>query len=1107
MKKSNVPDSHKAAIKPVNIKSKAGKPSAIVGFGASAGGLEAFGSLLTHLNESLGMAYVLVMHLSPNHKSSLAEILQLKTKMKVITVKNGMKVKKNNVYVIPPNRSMSIVDGHLKLAPRDITANGNFAVDYFLTALASIYKNNSIGVILSGTATDGTLGLKAIKAEGGITFAQDDTAKFPGMPKSAYDSGYADFVLSPEGIAKELEALAKTPYAVLPPNKIDKDHEKKSIADRDVLKKILAIVKSKTGVDFFSHYKHASIYRRVVRRVALQKTKTLERYLELLKDNDKEIDELYNDFLINVTNFFRDEDFYKALSNDILPAVIKHRKATDPVRIWVAGCATGEEAYSIAITVAEYLQKKDISIAYQIFASDLDAHAIEKARIGIYPVSAVQRISPDRLKKFFRKVDGRYQVEKPIREVCVFAQQNLLKDPPFSRMDLISCQNVLIYLENDPQQQIIQTFHYALKPTGFLFLGKSESIGDAVDSFDALDKKIRIYSRKSVNTRTIKFPSDLGEQITAKQLVRQARQPVFDIEKELSKVILERYVMPCVVLSEQLNIIQFFGLTTRYLSPVTGKASFNILKMIREDLLIDLRTQIQQVKKTGKISVKEGIVIYDKNVPHELSLEVAPKTIDNDLFFVVVFKENPNKARLDTNVQKKRKTSQGHKEQIIISLQDELSRSRELIRTTNEEYETTYEEFQANNEQILSSNEELQSVNEELETSKEELQSANEELTTINDELQKRNLELRESQNYAKAIVDTVNSPFLVLTANLQVRIANKSFYETFRLVPEATEGNFLYELGDHAWDIHALRDHLNDLLGKKTNYKEFKFEHYFPKLGDMAFVVNAYRLLKEDNTKETLILLAFNNISELLKSNQDLKQVNEQLEQFIFVSSHDLQEPLRKIQTFSNFLIEHEATDDYVIENVNKIDQAASKMSRLLRDLLLYSPLLQNRTKNPVKVDLNKTLSDVLQSHQSMINKKDAEVNISQLPSIVADAGQMDLLFSNLVGNSLKFNQGKPVINVTVETITATEYKTFGLNKDKNYVCIQVSDNGLGFDQKYISKIFSMFQRLHVKTGIEGTGMGLSICKKIVEDHGGRIFAEGKENKGATFKVYLPRA
>lgn len=1052
------------------------------------------------------MAYVLVMHLSPNHKSSLAEILQLKTKMKVRTVKNGMEVKRDNVYVIPPNKSMSIVDGHLKLAPRDITVNGNFAIDYFLTALASVYKNNSIGVILSGTATDGTLGLKAVKAEGGITFAQDTSAKFPAMPKSAYESGYADFILPPEGIANELAELVKIPYTVLAADKVEKKHEKELNDDKEALKEILSIVKSKKAIDFFAHYKQASIYRRVVRRVVLHKLTTLSAYCSMLHDNEKEIEALYNDLLINVTNFFRDLDFYRSISTEILPSIVKKRRTSDPIRIWVAGCATGEEAYSIAITVAEYLEKEDLSITYQIFASDLDTNAIERARMGIYSVSSVQNVSPQRLKRFFKKIDGHYQVEKAIREVCIFSQQNLLKDPPFSRMDLISCQNVLIYLENEPQQKILQTFHYALKPTGFLFLGKSESIGNADNLFDALDKQIRIYSRRSTASTPIEFLPNATNLLPLKQIQRSIHRSPNDIEKEIGKVILTSYVMPCVVLNENLSIIQFFGITTQYLSPVSGKASFNILKMIREDLLIDLRTLIQQAKKTGKVALKEGIVVYNKRVPQALALEVAPKKIENDLFFLVVFKENSNKSNREKGSPKRLKTSEGQKEQTIIRLEEELSRSRELIRTTNEEYETTYEELQANNEQILSSNEELQSVNEELETSKEELQSANEELTTINEELQKRNIELKETQNYAKAIVDTVNSPFLVLTANLQVRTANKSFYETFKLAPENTEGSFIYELGDHAWDINTFRENLNDLLGKKTNYIEFKLEHFFPKIGDMAFIVNAYRLMKED-TKEILILLAFDNIGDLLRSNHDLKKVNEQLEQFIFVSGHDLQEPLRKIQTFSNYLSDYEKTDSYIRKNVDKINHTASKMSFLLRDLLSYSALLQNRTKNPVKVDLNRILEDVVKKHEPLIKEKNAEIKIDHLPIIVADEEQMKLLFTNLLSNSLKFNKGKPIVEVAVETISAAQYETFGLNKDKNYVCIQVRDNGVGFNQKYISKIFALFQRLHDKNDAEGTGMGLPISKKIVEDHGGRIFAEAKENQGATFSVFLPRA
>ena len=1024
--------------------------------------------------------------------------------MPVHTVKDGMEVRPDNVYVIPPNTFMSLVDGHLKLAPRSLTTIGNFAVDYFLTALASIYKNNGIGVILSGTATDGTLGLKAIKAEGGITFAQDNTAKFTGMPKNAYDSGYADFVLSPEQIAKELAQLVKIPYTVLPSDKIEKKHEQELSDDTEILKKILLIVKAKTGIDFFLHYKQASIYRRVIRRVVLNKCDSLEEYCSLLEDNGKEVDNLYNDFLINVTNFFRDADFFKTLTGEIFPSIVKQRKLTDPIRIWVAGCATGEEAYSIAISLKKYLDEKDKTIPFQIFASDLDSRAIEKARLGIYPLSALRTVSQNDIKRFFKKVDGHYQIEKTIREACIFSQQNLLKDPPFSRIDLISCQNVLIYLETNPQQRILQTFHYALKPSGYLFLGRSETIGAASDLFDALDKKIRIYTRKPTTSPHLNFSNQLAG-AAPRGVTRTVHHTSQDIEKEMGKLLLTRFVSPSVVVNQNLSIIQFFGVTAPYLSPGAGKASLNVLKMIREDLLIDLRALLLKARKTEKITIKEGIRVYNKKNQQLITLEVIPRKSESELFFLIVFNEQPVTLPQKPKKGKRSKKSVDQNEQTIFKLEEELSQSREVIRTTNEEYETTYEELQANSEEILSSNEELQSVNEELETSKEELQSANEELTTINEELQKRNVELKESQNYAEAIVNTVHSPFLVLTANVQVRLANRSFYKTFKLTPEKTEGHFVYELGENSWEIPALRVNLNELMEKKSNYIEFELKHVFPEVGELSLIVNAYKLLKDEFTKETLILLAFNNVSDVLKANHELKRVNEHLEQFAFVSSHDLQEPLRKIETFSNYLISSEALEGKVKKYVDKINVTAARMTRLLKDLLSYSVLLKNREKKWVSVDLNETVKNVSKDLELIIEEKKAVLNISSLPTIQAEPFQMNQLFFNLIGNALKFNNGTPLINVSEEKISASHYERFDLSKDKQYVCLRINDNGIGFDQKYMAKIFTMFQRLNDKPEAEGSGMGLAICKKIVEDHGGTISAEGKEGKGATFWIFLP--
>lgn len=1022
--------------------------------------------------------------------------------MKIHTGKNGMEVKINNIYVIPPNAYMSLIDGHLKVGPRSLGKIGNFAVDYFLIALASIYKNNSIGIILSGTASDGTIGLKAIKAEGGITFVQDDSAKFSGMPRSAYDSGYADFILSPKNIAAELAQFSKTSYTVVSEDKIERKRAKELKNEKEVLKKILLIINEKTGVDFIQNYKAASIYRRIVRRSVLNKCKTLHDYHSILESNEKEVRDLYNDFLINVTSFFRDPDFYKTLETEILPDIVRARQSTDPIRIWIAGCATGEEAYSVAITVMRFLEQKDLSISFLIFASDLDAQAIEKARIGIYPVSTLQNVPEKYLSRYFRKIDGHFQIDKHVRESCVFSQHDLLKAPPFSRIDLISCQNVLIYLENDPQQRILQKFHYALKPSGFLFLGKSENIGASIDFFAPLDKKVRVFRRRSANTPPIEFDIPKIQADTAKNVQRVEVTTVSNIEKELGKVLLTRYVMPSVVVNQNLNITQFFGATGPYLEPSMGKASFNVLKMIREDLLIDLRALLYEAKKTQGIACKDGIRINDDKIAKEITIEVFPKSINNELFYLVVFQESRTPLlKTDGEVGKTKKTSD-QKDDVIVRLEEDLRLSRELIRTTNEEYESSLEELQSYNEETLSTNEELQSVNEELETSKEELQSSNEELTTINDELQKRNIELKESQNYSRAIVDTVNSPFVVLNSNLQIRSANRSFFKTFRLNQEDTEGSFIYDLAENSWDIPVLRENLNDLIGAKKTFLEFSLTHYFPAVGELVFIINAYRLIKEDS-RETLILLAFINVSDVLKANEELKLLNEHMAQFAYVASHDLQEPLRKIVTFTNYISEHDAFDEYTKKYLEKISATTVRMSTLLKDLLGYS-MLTNKEKEFVRVDLDNTIQNVCKDLELVIEEKSALVNIESLPEIIGDPLLINQLFYNLVINALKFSIGQPIINISTKNMSPDDRIKHGLKKDKRYACVSVKDNGIGFDQKYADRIFTIFQRLNDKPEVNGSGMGLAICKKIVQDHGGAISAISKENEGSTFLIFL---
>ena len=1224
------------------------KPFPIVAFGASAGGIKAFTDVLRYLPPDLGMAYVLIMHLSPNHKSALAEIMRSKTKMPVCTVVDGMELKRNSVFVIPPNTFMSVVDGHLKLAPRSLSDIGNFVVDFFMTGLAEIYKNNAIGVILSGTATDGTRGLKAIKAEGGITFAQDGSAEFDGMPQSAQDSGYVDFNLPPEGIARELKRLTKNAYTNLPSDKIDVVSSDEISGQAVELKNILSIVRERSGVDFYHHYKQASIYRRVMRRMALNQFEKLHEYEAMLTTHPKEVDALFDDFLINVTSFFRDPDFYETLSSVIFPALIKDRPSDEPIRIWSAGCATGEEAYSIAMCLTEFLSKRKLATSIQIFASDLDTRAIEKARMGVYPLSALNGVSSTYLARYFKKTGSQYQVVKTIRENCVFSYHNLLKDPPFSRMDLISCQNVLIYLETNPQKKVLQTFHYALKSSGYLFLAKSETTGGSAELFEPMDKKIRYYSRKATSSPPMQFNLHIERSKTDGKIKAESVDEG-GVERDMGKLMLSRFVYPGVVVNSHLNITQFFGQTAPWLGPTSGKASFNVLKMIREDLVIELRSLLQQARKSGQPVVREGIRVFDKKVAHELTIEVVPRQTASGVFFLIVFKEN----QVQKMIKAKGKTSSGTSARAIANLQSELSQSLEIIRTTTEEYETTYEELQANNEEVLSSNEELQSVNEELETSREELQSSNEELTTINEELTKRNLELKESQDYTEAILETMHGPLMVLSANLQVRKANTAFYQTFQLTPERTEGSYLYDLGDGAWDIPALRDHLRDLRPNDSTFNSFELKYFMNGQGERDLTINIYRLAKGSNPKETLILLAFEDFTrrynaeksllktqeqlklsligdgigtwwwnlktdeikwskenellngltegsfrgyfldwtnlihsedlksvkasienaiqkttshpieleyritwpdksvhwilskghvyfdadhnpdrmvgvsidnterkrdeenlehqvelrtvQLSRANESLVQANRQLEQFVFISNHDLQEPLRKIQTFTNFLGTPEAEmNDYTRKYVGKISDSALRMSSLLNDLHSFS-LLKDESWNFSRVDLTKVAESVISNFATRIKTVDATVNLSPLPEVHGDAVQLYQLFSQLLSNAIKFNKGKPVIDISSRRITEEDFLAYPeLKQNRQYVIVMVQDNGIGFDQKYAHKLFVLFQQLK-DMQTRGTGIGLAICKKVADNHGGFLFAKGKVKEGALFTVFLP--
>ena len=862
--------------KPPLKKRNSDKSFTVVGIGGSAGGLEAFTKFIENLSPSLGMAYIFIPHLSPDFKSMIPEILENKTSMKIFQVKNKMKILQNNVYVIPPGNYMNLVNGVFKLIPR-IKRNGIFySIDYFFSSLASSYQTKAIGIILSGTATDGTLGLKAIKANGGITFAQDETAKYEGMPKSAIDAGFVDFVLPPEKIAAELASIRKHPFSKgQTPNVLLAD-------DTGVLKQIEELLLRKKRIDF-SHYKKSTIHRRIMRRMLLNSCKNLKEYSKYLKKNENELELLYQDLLIHVTSFFRDPLMLKVLSRKVFPAIIKNKKPGDIIRVWIPGCATGEEAYSLAICLMEYLSIKSIhNLSVQIFPTDLNEVSIEKARAGIFSSNELNNMSPKRLKHFFIKNGAGYQIVKSIRDICVFATHNLLRDPPFSQMDIISCQNVLIYLEPNAQSRILQSFHYGLKPHGFLLLGKSETTGNSSDLFSVFDKGHNIYNKKNTDHSVpvnfqVESYSNPNSGIISKLKTPVKHYADSDIDREINKILLSKFVPACVVVNNYLEIIQFRGSTSKFLNPSAGRASLNLLKMVTDDIAYDLGQLISKAKKEGRAQKKDGLQILSNGGLQHVNIVVQPFNMpSNQKHYLIVFNEAGEDYNLKTNNYiTPAKQNENITDKKIIALEKRIIESRDQVKILTEEFEGAREELQSSNEEILSSNEELQSINEELETSKEELQSSNEELTTTNEELQNRNIELRESRDFSQAMVETIHESLIVLNLDFRVVKANRTFYKTFHLKQSETEGNLFYEIGNSMWNIPELKKKFKALLPKHPHSASFELEHSFQSIGHKILVWNVYQLNLKDANR-SMILLAIDDITEHKLFQLQLKESEE---------------------------------------------------------------------------------------------------------------------------------------------------------------------------------------------------------------------------------------
>ena len=1187
----------------------------IAALGASAGGLEALENFFQHMPPDAGISFIVVQHLAPDHVTALPELLARRTDMPVEQARDHTLVIPNRVYIIPPNATLTISKNVLQVTAPVEARGRRTPIDSLFRSLAEDCGENAVCIMLSGTGTDGTLGLKAIKEYGGMAMAQTlESAKYDSIIRSAISTGLVDHVLPVEQMPAKLLEYAEHVSST--------NGNANDIRDQigSHIGKINSLLRRRVGHDF-SQYKVNTIARRVARRMKTLQIETVERYVGVLEEQPDESDRLFKDLLIGVTHFFRDPKAFETLARDVIPKLFEGKTAEDQVRACIVGCATGEEAYSIAILLAEQASTLEAPPSIKVFATDIDERGLEMARKGRYPDSISEHVSPERLERFFNAQENAYQVKRELRELCIFTNHSFIKDPPFARQDLISCRNVMIYLSSDLQQKIVPLFHYALRPGGYLFLGPSESVSSNRDLFRTVDKQHRIFQRKETVLRpVVNFPlAEISR--SNRKGASQTQTEEQSLSKQLEHIIVQRYRPACVAVREDGEAVYFSGGIARYLEQPAGVPSANAITMAREGLRIPLRTALHKAMTTHERVVQKQVHLQtEAGAPIHIDLTVEPiAEFQAANLFMIVFEDvlalkdspHPTEQPFDPKA-----------EETIRHLEAEL-------RAAQESSQAVLEELESSNEELRSANEEYQSTNEELETSKEEVQSFNEELETVNAELNRRVAELdsangdlqnlnastqlatifldtqlhiksftpaaagvfrlgtgdigrpitdlapqfaneslsddiaetlstlvpsereilgdrgkyylmrvlpyrtvhnvidgvvvtftditslkhawrdaedakriaeeakliaQDAQVFAENIVDTVREPLLVLDANLRVKSANRAFFERFQLKANEAPGQSLFELGDRRWDIPDLRRLLREILPEKKQLEDFRIERESPSNGPETMLLNARKIITK-NGKEPLILLAIEDITMRSRAEKPLLEANRDLKHFAYAASHDLQEPLRMVTSYTQLLAKHYAdkVDPVAEQLIAYAVGGAQRMEMLLNGLRDYWSINEEKTVHEEIVDCNRILEMALANLANRMEQSGAVVTHDPLPSVRAEIVPLELLFQNLISNALKYvRKGEaPRIHIAAKQ-SGAEWE------------FSVRDNGIGIEAKYLSTIFTPFKRLH-GAAYAGSGLGLAICERIVERYNGRIWAESTYGRGSTFHFTVP--
>jgi two-component system, chemotaxis family, CheB/CheR fusion protein len=1200
----------------------------IIGIGASAGGLEPITEFFDSMPEDSNLSFVIVQHLSPDHKSLMGELLAKHTRMKILEAQENLRVQKNCVYLIPSRKIMTLSDGTLKLMDKERFHVPNNAIDTFFESLAKEKGNNAVGIILSGTGTDGTKGIEAIKKAGGLVIVQDPvSADFDGMPTSAIATGLADLVLPPQAMPEELiDYLLEFPYV--------KNFEKFSKADELVIDEILHLVKTASSHDF-SQYKKPTITRRLAKTMGEKGFKDINDFCKHLSENPDDARDLGREFLINVTRFFRDPEAFDEVRTKIIPDIFSQKKSQDVIKIWVVACSTGEEAYTVAMLMYEYMDSiRNHDFNIKIFATDIDKDALQVASLGCYNEAAVKDVSPERLHKFFVREGANFRINPSLRKMVVFAYHDISKDPPFSKLDLITCRNMLIYMNLKLQRHVLKTFLFALNPGACLMLGSSENIGALKDSMKELSKKWKIY-KCVAKTKLVDGDSVLSPlKSTSIQPFSSSNKPknaVGNLAEIFRETMMEEYRFAGILIDENMEVKHAIGHFKDFMHLPEGNLTFNLLRLVPQDLGVALGMAIRKTVQDNEKNVLRGVKINNGQVERTVNIIVKPYLQQQDynqsFLFIVIQEEEGTRKKMRKSPARKKAAVDDRR---IEELEKDLRETKENLQSVIEELESSNEELLTSNEEMISANEELQSTNEELQSLNEELhtvsaehQSKIKELIELNDDLNNyfRNTEIGQIlvdkqlivRKFSPAVANQINlietdvgRPLQDITNNLkdidligEIRKVmltnegsrkevmtrdNRSFL--MKINPyvrqdrtldgavvnfiDITESKQLTGIIEGVFNSspsgitakQAIRNEkgqivdfqyiaanqaaenvvgvrVKDLIGRKLAGQFSIDREYFQKYVDVVEtgsdayfefyheknhrwyeviavkmhdgLVTTFTDVTQKKKASDVIAQSFEDLkttsSKLQETNYRLEQSNMDLLQFASVASHDLKEPLRKIQTFGNLL--YSKIENKLEPNeknyLDKIVNSSHRMQVLIEDVLTLSKL--SNTELPYnKTDLRGVVQHIVDDLEISIREKGTQIQMGNLPVIEAVSGQMHQLFQNLISNALKFNDSSvPVVKIQTRLLTKEEKDEYGVTDDE-YTVLCVEDNGIGFDEKYREKIFGIFQRLHSSHNYQGTGIGLAICKKIVENHHGFIRAESRQGRGSSFIIGLPR-